>query len=53
MEKSIKNYPDVLDIKQMCELLNICDKTGYKFLKEKKIDYIRIGRIIVYRKSAF
>lgn len=45
MEKIIEDYPDIMDIKQMCSMLNICDKTGYKFLKEKKIDYIKIGRI--------
>lgn len=40
----LKDYPDVLDIEQMCEVLNISMKTGYKLLREKKIESIKAGR---------
>lgn len=39
------NYPDVVDIKQMCEMLGkISTKTGYRLLAGKQIQSIRIGR---------
>ena len=41
----LKNYPDVLKIKDMCEVLGgISTKTGYKLLRENKIESIKIGR---------
>ena len=43
--KILKEYPDVLDVKQMCEILGgISVKTGYKMLHENAIESIRIGR---------
>lgn len=40
----LRDYPDVLDIEQMCEVLNISTKTGYKLLREKKIESVKAGR---------
>lgn len=40
----LKKYPDVLDIKQLCEILGISDKTGYKLIHENKISCIKVGR---------
>jgi excisionase family DNA binding protein len=40
----LKNYPDVLDIKQMCEVFGISVKTGYRMLRENKISCLKIGR---------
>lgn len=38
------DYPDVVNIKQMCEMLgNISTKTGYELLKKNKIQHFRIG----------
>ena len=40
-----EEYPDLLNIEQMCEMLgNISKKSGYKLLKEKKIKSIIIAR---------
>ena len=40
----LKNYPDVLKIKDMCEVLGgISTKTGYKLLRENKIESIKVG----------
>ncbi|WP_035301775.1 helix-turn-helix domain-containing protein [Clostridium sp. DL-VIII] len=40
-----KEYPDVVNIKQMCKMLGgISTKTGYRILKEDKINYFKIGR---------
>lgn len=40
----LKDYPDVMNIQQMCEVLGISTKTGYKLLKDGKIEYLKIGR---------
>ena len=29
-----KEYPDVLDVKQVSQLLGVCDKTVYKLIKD-------------------
>lgn len=42
--KDIVRYPDVMDIGQMCEALGVSTKTGYKLLKDGKIEYLKIGR---------
>ena len=43
--KMLRGYPDVLNVYQMCEALGgISTKTGYKLIKEKKIDSIKVGR---------
>ena len=34
----LKNYPDVMNIEQMCEVLGISTKTGYRLLKEGQIE---------------
>jgi excisionase family DNA binding protein len=40
----LKKYPDVLDMKQMCEILRISQKTGYALIKANKIDFLKVGR---------
>ena len=41
----LKNYPDVLKIKEMCNALGgISTKKGYKLLRENKIESIKVGR---------
>ena len=40
----LKSYPDVMNIEQMCEVLSISTKTGYKLLKEQQIASLRIGK---------
>lgn len=43
--KMLKDYPDVLNVNQMCKALGgISTKTGYKLLKEKRIESIKVGR---------
>ena len=41
----LRDYPDVLNIEQMCEILGISTKTGYALLKNGKVQHLRIGRI--------
>ena len=40
----LKEYPDVLMIDQMCEILGISTKTGYRILREGKICCLKVGR---------
>lgn len=40
----LKAYPDILNIDEMCEVLKVSTKTGYKLLKEGKIVGIKVGR---------
>ena len=41
----LKEYPDVLKIEQMCDALGgISTKTGYKLLRENRIESVKVGR---------
>ena len=40
----LNDYPDVLSIEQMCAILRISTKTGYKLLNDNKITCIKVGR---------
>lgn len=37
-------YPDVMDIAQMCQILDVSTKTGYRLIREGKICCIKVGR---------
>ena len=39
-----KEYPDVVDVEQMSEMIGISKKTAYKLLRENKIEHFKIGR---------
>ena len=41
-----REYPDVVDVKQLCRMLGgISTKTACRLLKENKIKHFKIGRI--------
>lgn len=40
----LKDYPDVMNIDEVCSILDISSKTGYKLLREGKIHSIKVGR---------
>ena len=40
----LKEYPDVMDIVQMCQILDVSTKTGYRLIREGKICCIKVGR---------
>ena len=40
----LKDYPDVMSIEQMCEILSVSIKTGYRILREGKIKSLKVGR---------
>lgn len=39
------DYPDVVSVKQLAEMLGISTKTAYKLVKEKEIKSIMIGNV--------
>lgn len=38
------NYEDVVNVKALCQMLDINLKTGYKILESNELESIRIGR---------
>ena len=40
----LREYPDVMDIEQMCRVLHVSTKTGYRILQEGKIRSLQVGR---------
>jgi excisionase family DNA binding protein len=45
-------YPDIVDVDQLCSMLKIGKNTAYKLLKSEKIKSIRIGRTHKILKSS-
>lgn len=41
---NLQNCPDVMSIYDMCSVLSISTKTGYRLLKEGKIKCLKVGR---------
>jgi len=39
-----KEYPDILDVKQVSKLLGVSTKTVYKLLRNGTLDSLKIGR---------
>jgi len=44
-KQQIKDYPDVLDINQMCSLIGVGLTTGYKLIRSERIPSKKIGRV--------
>ena len=40
----LKDYPDVMNIEEMSRALGISTKTGYKLIRENKIESLKVGR---------
>lgn len=40
----LKEYPDVMNIEEMCDALGVSTKTGYRLLKNGKITCMKVGR---------
>ena len=39
-----RQYPDVVSVEQMSEMLGVSSKTGYRLLRENSIAHFRVGR---------
>ena len=40
----LKKYPDIMNVDQICEILGISTKTGYRLLKNNQIIALKVGR---------
>lgn len=49
---NLADYPDIMSTEEMCEYLRISVTTGYKLLKNKEIDSIKIGKTYKIPKSS-
>lgn len=47
----LREYPDVLNIDELCRILEISKKTAYNLLKQDKIACIKVGRAYRIPKS--
>jgi excisionase family DNA binding protein len=39
-----KDYPDVLDVKQVSKILGISTKTVYKLINNETLSFLKVGR---------
>ena len=39
-----KDYPDIMDVKQVSKILGVSTKTVYRLLNENIIDALKVGR---------
>ena len=40
----LKEFPDILTVEEMSRALGVSTKTGYKLIRENKIEYLKVGR---------
>ena len=48
----LNEYPDVLTVEQLAEVLHICRNSAYKLVRSHAIDTTKIGRQIRITKAA-
>ncbi|MCH5287274.1 MAG: helix-turn-helix domain-containing protein [Christensenellaceae bacterium] len=41
---TLRHYPDILNIDEMCSVLGVSTKTGYRLLREGQITSMKVGR---------
>lgn len=46
MQKWINEYPDVLTVENVKEILNIGRKSAYRLIEQNRIQHFRIGAVI-------
>lgn len=51
-EAMFKDYPDVMDVKQVMSALNICRSSVYSLIKSGDLQHIQIGRVYKIPKVA-
>ena len=44
IEKIFENYPDVIDVKQLCKMLDIGRNMAYRLLNDELIKSVKIGK---------
>ena len=51
-ENMFQNYPDVVTIEQLMQMLNIGKNKAYELIKNKRIQTVRIGKKYIIPKVA-
>ncbi len=49
--KRLQDYPDVLTVEEVSELLGVCTKTVYNMIKRGELENHHIGRLFRIRKE--
>lgn len=40
----LRDYPDVMNVEQVCQILSVSTKTGYKLIRDGQICCLKVGR---------
>ena len=40
----LKDYPDILTVEEMSRALGVSTKTGYRLIRENKVEHLKVGR---------
>lgn len=40
----LKEYPDILTVEKMSRALGVSTKTGYRLIRDNKIEHLKVGR---------
>lgn len=40
----LRDYPDIMNIEQVCQILNVSTKTGYKLIRDGQLCCLKVGR---------
>ncbi len=51
-KRMFENYPDVITVSELCEMLDISKKLAYRLLDSQEIRSVRVGRIFRIPKAA-
>ncbi|NBI11504.1 DNA-binding protein [Colidextribacter sp. OB.20] len=43
-DRVLREYPDILTVEEISQALGISTKTGYRLLRENKIEHLKVGR---------
>ena len=46
----LNNYPDVLTVKEVAQVLGICENSAYRLIRDKAIGSRKVGRKILVPK---
>ena len=48
----LNEYPDVLTVKQVAEVLHLCENSTYRLIKQGRIGVLKVGRKILVPKRS-
>lgn len=51
MNGILDEYPNMLTVEQMCDILNINRETGYRMIRRGEFEFLKLGRVIRIPKS--